>query len=304
MVRRAHSTIVAIALTAIFAAQGPAQRPQDPADALRGMFEQMGQQANQFMPGMFSELTAQQMAELEKVAISPREEADFGSQVLRNYESSLRAQQQTLTRQGSEVEYLSALIERVRPSMSKAGRYPKIDVALVETESIDAYSVPGGHLIFTSGLMKNVESEAELVGVIAHELSHLDRGHQLLMLKQLKTAGQVGDLRSGMLWVSTMAKPFRPEFESQADADAVKWMAAAGYDPRQLAKLLKRWAASQDQSPDWTRMLPSFARSHPDSGQRSAAVLDHYQRLRIPPGKLVVGEENLANRQPAGAGGP
>ena len=312
MVRRALSTtvanIVAIALTAFGATQARAQPRQNPADAVRdmdavrNMFEQMGQQASQFVPGMFSELTPQQMAELERVPIAPREEADFGNQVLKNYEASLRAQNQTLTRQGGDVTYLSALVQRIRPLMPKARRYPKIDVGLVETENIDAYSVPGGHLIFTSGLMNNVESEAELVGVIAHELSHLDRGHQLLMLKQLKTTGRISDLRSGMLWVSIMAKPFRPEFESQADADAVKWMAAAGYDPRQLAKLLRRWEASPDQNPEWTRMLPNFARSHPGSGKRAMAVLDDFARLKMNPTQLVVGEDNLIKRQPATTG--
>lgn len=60
---------------------------QDPADALRNMFEKFGKQSEQFMPGMFSELSPAEMAELEKVPISKREEADFGDQVLKNYET-------------------------------------------------------------------------------------------------------------------------------------------------------------------------------------------------------------------------
>jgi predicted Zn-dependent protease len=278
-----------------------AQRPQDPADALRSMFERMGQQSAQFMPGMFSELTDQQMAELERVPISPREESQFGSQVLKSYEASLRSQNVTITRKGDDVPYLTRLIDAIRPHMSNAARYPKIDVGLVQTDSVDAYSIPGGHLLFTTGLMQNVQSEAELVGVIAHELSHLDRGHQLLQLRQLKTAGKVSDFRSGMLWMATLAKPMRPEFEAQADADAVRWMLAAGYDPRQLARLLNRWDVLQDQTAPWTRMLPSFARSHPDSGRRAQSVLADFDRAGIDPSGLIVGEENLAKRQPAAA---
>jgi predicted Zn-dependent protease len=217
-------------------------------------------------------------------------------QVLRNYEASLRAQKLPLTRKGTDVQYLSTLVDQIRPHMTHAHRYGQIDVALVDTEGIDAYSIPGGHLIFTTGLMKNLKCEAELVGVIAHELSHLDHGHQLLPLKQAKRAGQVNDFRSGMAWVATMAKPFRPEFESQADADAVKWMLAAGYDPRQLAGLLNRWETRQAQEAGWTKMIPSFARSHPDSGRRAQVILELFDRSQVDPQRLIIGRQNFAKR--------
>lgn len=271
---------------------------QDPADALRTMFEKFGQQSEQIMPGMFSELSPAQMAELEKVPISKREETEFGNQVLKNYETTVRSQNQSLTRDGDEVKYLSKLVGDMQPNMTNAKRYPQIDIVLVDTETIDAYSIPGGHLVFTSGLMKNVQSEAELVGVICHELSHLDRGHQLLPLKQSKRTNTMMDFRSSMQWLATMAKPFRPEFETQADADAVKWMLAKGYDARELARLLIRWDARQDQQAGWTKMIPSFARSHPDSGRRATVVLDSVDRARIKTEKLIIGKENLARRIP------
>lgn len=272
---------------------------QDPADALRTMFEKFGQQSEQFMPGLFSELTPAQMAELEKVPVSKREEADFGTQVLKNYEATLRSQNQTLTREGNDVKYLAQLVSDMRPNMTNAKRYPRIDIALVETESIDAYSIPGGYLVFTTGLMKNVQSEAELVGVICHELSHLDRGHQLLPLKQSKRSNTMMDFRSSMQWIATTAKPFRPEFETQADADAVRWMLAAGYDARELARLLIRWDARQEQQAGWTKMIPSFARSHPDSGRRATVVLDIVELARVKKENLIIGKENLASRIPS-----
>lgn len=271
---------------------------QDPAEALRDMFEKFGQQSEQFMPGMFSELSPAQMAELEKVPVTKREEADFGSRVLKNYEASLRLQNQRITRDGNEVKYLSKLVSDMRPNMTNAKRYPNIDVAMVTTESIDAYSIPGGRLLFTTGLLNSVQSEAELVGVICHELSHLDRGHQLLPVKQSKRANTMTDLRSSMQWIATMAKPFRSEFETQADADAVGWMLNERYDARELARLLMRWDARQDQQAGWTKMIPSFARSHPDSGRRATVVLNNFDRARVKTEKLIIGKENLARRIP------
>lgn len=277
----------------------PAQTPRDPADALRNMFEQFAAQSEQFAPGVLSELTPEQMAKMERIKIAPREESRFGDDVLKNYQASLRSQNLTLSRQGEDVKYLAALVMDVRPHMTNAARYPKIDVALVSSEETDAYSVPGGHLIFTRGLLKSAYSEAELVGVIAHELSHLDRGHQLVALKQSKIGPQFSDPRSSMLWMATMFKPFRAEFESQADDDAVRWMLSAGYDPRELANLLARWDARQDRQAGWTKMLPNFARSHPDAGRRAQNVHDGFNSMPNRPADLIVGRQNLTKRIPS-----
>ena len=276
-----------------------AQAPGDPAEQFKNMFETFAKQGEQFMPGMLSELTPEQMAKLEKIKVSPREESQFGSDVLKNYEVSLKAKKQAIIRAGDDVAYITALVKVLQPNMTNAARYKQMDVAIVETKETDAYSIPGGHLIFTSGLLDSVQSEAELVGVIAHELSHLDRGHQLLTLKQSKSQPQWHDPRAAMSWMATMFKPFRPEFEAQADADAVRWMLAAGYDARQLAKLLIRWDAKQNQQAAWVNMMPDFVRSHPDSGRRAESVLKDFDRQVKNGDQLIIGQKNLQQRIPA-----
>ncbi len=276
-----------------------AQRPADPAEQFKNMFETFAKEGDKFMPGMFSELTPEQMAQLEKVKVSQREESQFGSDVLKNYEVALKGKNQKIIRSGEDVAYLKALVKDVQPQMTNAARYKQMDVAVVETDEVDAYSIPGGHLIFTRGLLENVTSEAELVGVIAHELSHLDRGHQLLTLKQSKSQPQWNDPRAAMGWMATMFKPFRPEFEAQADADAVRWMLATGYDARQLAQLLARWEAKQNQQAPWVNMMPNFVRSHPDAGRRAQTVLKDFDNQATKTDRLVIGRKNLKQRVPA-----
>lgn len=274
-------------------------QPPDPAEQFKNMFETFAKQGEQFMPGMFGELTPEQMTKLEKIKVSPREESQFGSDVLKNYEISLKARQQSMTRAGEDVAYLKALVKDIQPQMNNGVRYKQMDVAIVLTEEVDAYSIPGGHLLFTRGLLESVQSEAELVGVIAHELSHLDRGHQLLTLKQSKSQPQWNDPRAAMGWMATMFKPFRPEFEAQADADAVRWMLATGYDARQLAQLLARWDAKQNQQAPWVNMVPNFVRSHPDSGRRAQTVLKDFDNQARPAHQLIIGRKNLEQRIPA-----
>jgi beta-barrel assembly-enhancing protease len=296
---RAISTLALYVLLTMCcaAARGQGNVPQ--AEALRNMFERMAKQSEQFAPGLLSELSDEEMARLERVKIAPRQEAQFGESVLKNYEATLRAKNVTITRDGELVDYLRALVDDVRKHTANARRYARIDVALVESEETDAYSVPGGHLIFTRGLIDSLQSEAELVGIIAHELSHLEHGHQLLALKQSKSMPQMNDPRLAMQWMATMFKPFRPEFETQADSDAFKWMLAAGYDPRELANLLDRWEARQAQQAAWTKMLPDFVRSHPDPGRRARSIHETFNKLRRPPQDLVIGRQNLAQRIPS-----
>ncbi len=300
-----QAALVVVLLAEFIIAQNPnanrnPNRPQPNDFASPQQFEQMMRNfAEPFVPGMFGELTPEQMSELERIPVSAKEESQYGNQVLNDYEVSLKSRDLGLIRRGTEVDYLQALVQTIRPLMTNAKRYNRIDVVLTEGDDIDAYSIPGGHLVFTGGLLRDVQSEAELIGVVAHELSHLDRGHQLLPLKQSKSLGKPMDFRSGMNWMATFLKPFRPEFESQADADAVRWMIAAGYDPRELANLLERWSQQQDKRMPWQRMIPSFVRSHPDAALRARKVLELANDSKADLNKLFVGKQNLKQRIPA-----
>ncbi|MFO1064728.1 MAG: M48 family metallopeptidase [Pirellulales bacterium] len=272
-----------------------AQNP-DPAEMLKSIFERVGNGMGDMLPGMFTELNEEQLKKLESVTITPREESAFGAGVLKEFESGLQAKNQQLLRNGKDAAYLQSLAERIKPFMANRRRYPRLDIAVWETTLIDAYSIPGGHIIVTTGLLADCESEAALVGVLAHELSHLDHGHQLLSLKQQKSIGKTQDFQNGMLWIATLAKPMRPEFESEADEDAARWSMSAGYDPRQLAHLLERWEVRLSGAQPWTNAIPEFARTHPQAGRRAARVLEIYDSEK-PNKELIVGVENLRQRK-------
>jgi predicted Zn-dependent protease len=257
------------------------------------LFQSFNRSAENFLPEPFAGLSADEMKTLEKISIPLPEEKKFGKQVLDNLETSLRTQDTKLIRRSKTVTYLSQLTQRLIPNMRHAKRYPKFDIGLIDSDAIDAYSIPGGHLLVTSGLMNDVQSEAELVGVLCHELSHLDRGHQLLSLKLAKQLEPSSDLRNNLPWIAKASIPFRPEFESQADQDAVQWMLDSGYDPRELAHLLIRWNTRHNRQAGWTKMIPSFAKSHPDSDRRAQAVLKLAEQSKRPLDELMVGKENI-----------
>jgi predicted Zn-dependent protease len=266
------------------------------------------QEFDRFFDQMLPPLTEQERERLAAIPISLREERQLGRQALELLLRDLRQKKIKIVRRGKDVQYLQSLIRTVQPQMKQARRYHDWEVCVVNSDITEARCFPGGYLVFFRGLLDCVESEAALVSVIAHELSHLDRGHALIQLRAWKqseqafTAGPRGDdmrelMGQGMMVARTLGRPFRPEDEAQADRDAVLWTFQAGYDPRELAELFHRLQRRVGKQPRW---LPGFLRSHPFPEQRYRDTLQQARQLIAaqPQAECYVGRPNLKQRVP------
>jgi beta-barrel assembly-enhancing protease len=269
---------------------------QQPGETLQQYFESFAANAGPMAP-MFGKLTREQLEKLEQVKISFADENQFGQRILDAFLQQLKQSKVAVLQQGKDVTYLRQLLKTLKPRMRKSDRYKQLEVRVIESDSSDAFSIPGGRLLVTRGLLESANSEAAVVGVLAHELSHLDREHQLIPLKQSKLVNQPLDFQDRMLWIGLMVRPNRPEQEAEADGDATRWMMEVGYDPRELAKLLSSWDQQQNQVAPWLQFVPGFVKSHPDAGKRAQAVLSDATMLdRQFPQAQYVGVENLRTR--------
>lgn len=254
---------------------------------------------------MFGEDTEADRIALEKITVSLDDETQFGKQMVQSALASLKAEGVKVQTEGRDVDYLKSLVATLQPYMRNKNRYKSIKVMVAQSPRIDARSFPGGTLIFFDGLLDAVGNEAALAGIVGHELSHLDRGHQLVPLKRMKimekSFSSPGRRDAFMNSPSNMAKlwarPFRPEDERDADRDGVAWSYAAGYDPRELAKLFQKKTGNTSAADD----LPwaTFFRSHPNDMERQEAILKQFKQLHQKqplPEPLVTGRENLINR--------
>ena len=254
---------------------------------------------------MFGEDTEADRAALEKITVSLNDETKLGKQMVQSALASLKAEDIKVFTDGRDVEYLESLVATLQPYMRNKNRYKSIQVMVAQSRRIDARSFPGGTLIFFEGLIDASGNEAALAGIVGHELSHLDRGHQLVPLKRIKIMEK--SFSSPDRWDSFMnsqsnmtkmwARPFRPEDERDADRDGVAWSYAAGYDPRELAKLFQKKESKTSVADD----LPwaTFFRSHPNDQERQEAILKQFKQLnqKQPPKEpLFIGRENLINR--------
>lgn len=103
---------------------------------------------------------------------------------------------------------IAALGERVRAAI---GTVPHpVDVRVVDMDIINAFALPGGHIVLTSGLIQTLQSENEMAFVLGHEMGHIaardhlrGMGRSLVLLAMssavLGDSGALGDLLGGML---------------------------------------------------------------------------------------------------------
>ena len=238
----------------------------------------------QFLDQFLGKETDQDRQAIDNVKISRREETQAGAAALQNFLTQVKQRGITVRETGKDVNYIQSLVSKLRPLMKNARRYRTIQVYVVETDDTDAKSFPGGVIVVSKGLIDFCQSEDALVGVLGHELSHIDRAHQLHMLKRWKLAQQSFTQSSPARMMSAsgmMARlfmqPFRPEEESQADADGARWAWQLGYDPMQLANVFQRLHQRDAGRPN---LKPSFLQSHPFHQDRYQAIAKQAGELK------------------------
>ena len=125
---------------------------------------------------------------------------------------------------------------------------------VLDTDSLNAFAAPGGYVFITRGLLLNMRNEAELAGVLAHEISHVLKRHHLNAIQKGAKTGLVADLASmavsnskyGSLGEKAIgagtelyARGLDKEDEFEADRMGVVLAARAGYDPYGLPAVLQ-----------------------------------------------------------------
>ena len=258
-----------------------------------------------FLERMFGKESDAERQAIEKVSISQREEYQAGRMAWEAFRTQLKARGVSLEKNGRDVEYIKQLVRRLRPLMKNSRRYRRIEVFVADTRDTDARSFPGGWIVVSRGLIDFCESEAAMVGVLGHEISHIDRGHQLYHLRRWKLANQTLSgpvdpnrmLTAGSLMTKMFMQPFRPEEETQADEDGARWAFELRYDPIELARV---FSSLQERDRGRPEFMPSFLRSHPVHEDRFRAITMLSTTLKKQDSsiKLYIGRENLKRRIP------
>ena len=151
---------------------------------------------------------------------------------------------------------------------------------LADDETINAFALPGGQIFLTAGLFEALETEAQVAGVLAHEIGHVVARHSAeQMAKARLTQGLTGAAviaaydpnrpatgaaaQVAALIGQAVHMKYGREDELESDRLAVRFLVEAGYDPEALVRVMEILAAAGD-----GRRMPEFFSTHPNPQRR------------------------------------
>ena len=157
-------------------------------------------------------------------------------------------------------------------------------IKVIDSDEVNAFALPGGFFYVNKGLLLAADNEAELAGVMAHEIGHVAARHAMEneakmralnigMLAGILLGGPIignvlyngGSFFEGMAFLR-----FSRAAESEADKLGVQYMWAAGYDPGAMATMFEKLEAKNKKKPG---TLAKMFQDHPAPADRRAAAL-------------------------------
>jgi predicted Zn-dependent protease len=184
---------------------------------------------------------------------------------------------------------LASFIQDQGTRMGRISHRPNIQyhVKVLDSPVVNAFAVPGGYIYLTRGILAQLNSEAELAGVIGHEMGHITARHSASQQTK-QTLGQLV-LIGGMIASEKLAQyadyamqgmqllflKFSRDDERQADRLGVQYSSLMGFDAKQMAeffKVLYKMELSESEGG-----VPTFLSTHPDPGDRYNTVYRNAQ---------------------------
>lgn len=187
--------------------------------------------------------------------------------------------------------------------LTVASQGPRGDIdyhfAVLETPTVNAYAAPGGYIFVTKGALDLMENEAELAGVLAHEVGHVNQKHVINQIRKSDTMREVRDqldIQGATLdrVVGTGANALFMGLsrgdELEADSLGLEYASSAGYDPGGLAAFVARLDRHAGEGP-----VSEFFATHPRPGERVDLLSAIAQREGLTAGAVLAGrfKENV-----------
>jgi len=173
-------------------------------------------------------------------------------------------------------------------------------IKVLDSEEVNAFALPGGFFFVNSGLILKAESEAELAGVMAHEIAHVAARHGT----RQATRGEIAQI--GMI-IASIAIPygwtgyairqgaglaiplgflqFSQAMEREADYLGLQYMCKAGYDPTAFVDFFEKIQTLEKRKPG---TLSKVFSTHPMTDNRIKSAQDEIQKILAPKPEYVV----------------
>lgn len=236
--------------------------------------------------------------EKQHVAISPDQEIRLGLESAPEMAREMGGEVPANDPRAEEVERIGQKI--VEDSDAKKSPWQFKFHLLADSDTVNAFALPGGQIFITLGLYEKLQTEAQLAGVLGHEIGHVIERHTA----QQMAKGQLGKwlivavgaaasdpnhpgANSPMMIAAVVNQMFQLHYsrhdESQADEWGLKLLVQAGYDPRAMIEVMKVLKAAGGKG----NTLAIF-QTHPDPDLRIEQI-EAYLAKHPPPSGLTEG---------------
>jgi len=168
---------------------------------------------------------------------------------------------------------------------------------VLNTPMVNAFAAPGGFIFVTRGILKELDDEAELAGVMGHEIGHVVYRHgakqfekafgysAIVLIGEILTKRDLSQLKQYTdFFVSLMFLGYSRKNEFESDNSGVRYSLAAGYDPRGMVDFFEKLKTMEKKPP--TKFETLF-RSHPPTA-------DRIERIQLYLGEVELEERELS----------
>jgi len=163
-------------------------------------------------------------------------------------------------------------------------------IKVIDSDEVNAFALPGGFFYVNKGLILAADNEAEIAGVMAHEIAHVAARHAMenqakgMIAQGLMIAGSIflggwGGLlinQAGQFGALLSFMKFNRSAESEADMLGVQYLWAAGYDPNAMSTMFEKLSAKNKKKPG---TFSKLFETHPQSVDRMNATRDLVARF-------------------------
>jgi predicted Zn-dependent protease len=218
--------------------------------------------------------------EKQHVTLTPDQEVAMGLQTAPGMAEQFGGLHPDPTVQSTTEQLGESIVAR---SAARGSGYQYDFHVLRDDETVNAFALPGGQVFITAALLRRLQNEAQLAGVLGHEIGHVVGRHSAEQLAKAQlTQALVGaagvaassedsDGRQAAAIAAAVGQLVNMRFgrkdELEADHFGVRFMSDAGYDPRSLGEVMRILAEASGGS-----SRPEFLSTHPDPGNRLAQI--------------------------------
>lgn len=174
---------------------------------------------------------------------------------------------------------------------------------VLNTPMVNAFAAPGGFVFVTRGILKELDDEAELAGVMGHEIGHVVYRHgakqfekvfgysAIVLIGEIITKRDLSQLKQYTdFFVSLMLLGYSRKNEFEADNSGVRYSLASGYDPKGMVDFFEKLKTMEKKPPT---QFETLFRSHPPTADRIEMIQVYLGKVKLEEAELSRNRERF-----------